>query len=382
MTCRKLCGGLCRAVLLFVMGVSLWWPSGAVNAAPEKADAAFCARLYSSKYYKPAASCYLKLAQSIPFGPKIKEADRLKKGRYLRESARNLLLLAKQESKPALAAYHRFQAVERLDQILKQKLVRKKFGRRRGRLIQVMREQAYKSIGYTPLAVSTANKKATIVVTGYKMKAQTTFKFNKSVRPGSYTIRVKYPKEQKARVKKVVVQQGKELVVPFIESPPLPALAWTGYIAGGVALIAGGVLLGVGLPILANANDCASTGGCVFVADGGDKFKICREGSTDPLCLAHFRCRIRPTPAGCDGVPTSPRNSDGKKNFDDEGWSYAIPGFIVLGVGAALIVTAIVVHVQMTQRTYLRQEKDSRTSALPGRSSRRAKVTLETTPLP
>ena len=114
-------------------------------------------------------------------------------------------------------------------------------------------------------------------------------------------------------------------------------------------------------------------------------FTTCRRGSTNPICSNFYACQDGTKSAEqCrqEGIPTNSTPTAGKKNYEERGNAYMIPGFIVLGVGAALIVTAIIVHVQSVQSTYAKQQKASRVSALPAANASGLKVTLETSSLP
>ena len=230
-----------------------------------------CVQMKKRTYFQAAADCYVREANAIKLSPSTKESLRVRKGYYMREAAKNLDKEAQKPGKSIKeAAYLREKAVLILEDVLKKKLVAIERGKRRGRITRNLASKLRKKIGYTPLAISTGNPKATVRIRGYFFKKEAKHQFNESVRPGPYTIIVRYP-GAKPKKRKIRLQAGKSLVLNFLQNPGVPAISWIGYIVGGGLFAGGGTILTLGLLNYKTDLDCNENPSCEHPKEPGVK---------------------------------------------------------------------------------------------------------------
>lgn len=310
--------------------------------AQRKSGSELCASMYSNGYYLPASKCYQKEGDAIRMHPQIPERLRIQKGIFYREAARNLELAARKEKRPAVAAYLRERAVSFLERILKQGLVRKKFGKRRGRFIRITAQKYRAKVGYASLAISTSQLQSTIQLKGYRFLHTTKGRFNKRLRPGMYTITVRFPKSAKVRVRKITLLPNTPKVVSFLHDPPLPVLASTGYIIGAVAAVGGGVMLAYGMYFLFEGRNCYASGQCKIV-------RVLRTSDEYMTCWANSGCK--------GGAIGSGSNQAGLKSFEDKGTTWAVTGGIVALVGATMLTVAIIMHMNSRRKDNIKRQR-------------------------
>jgi hypothetical protein len=315
----------------------------------------FCAELYTKKYYPAAAKCYSKLGQAIPFSSSMNESLRIRKGMFLREAARNWNLAAKEQNKVEVAAFMREKALQLLSVIIKQKLVRKRYGKRRPRLAIVMHTDTKKKIGYAPLSISTSRLDARIEIKGYKFSRTLYNKFAKQVRPGTYNIKVYYKGQAKPKIRRVVVASGVPQVVTFLPNPKLPATAWVGYIAGAAALIGGGIVLTIGLQQLIDASNCKSSTTCNMYPKSNrleEGYVICWQQTGSVLSNEECRNRL-----------VRGNKVAGFEYFQGQSVPYIIAGGATVAAGVVLFSVAIVAHVNSLNSSQQKQTKADRTAS-------------------
>ncbi|MCB9642522.1 MAG: hypothetical protein H6728_05555 [Myxococcales bacterium] len=253
---------VCWLCGLLVFGL---WSMAPVWAEVVKAsDILRCSGMIKSQGYLFAATCFRELAESLPDGKDLSEEDRRQRGYLYNEASKCMRFEAMREKRPEVAAYLREQALRWLELILKKQWLPLVRGKRRSRVYTEQIVALRTKIHYTPMAISTGVTGTQIQITGYQFRQQAMGQWNDTLRPGEYTITVRYPKEEKPREKKLTLRPGVSLVLTFQQKPPLSGLLLSGYIVGGIAVAAGGVLLGVGLARISAGNTCFSDAECVF----------------------------------------------------------------------------------------------------------------------
>ncbi|TNE46287.1 MAG: hypothetical protein EP343_24615 [Deltaproteobacteria bacterium] len=176
---------------MFWLLVGLWmcYPAGNVQAAPQYSD---CIKLFRAKQFSKAATCFEGVAQSLN-KPGLTSKQRIRKGRALRNAANLLEKAAKKTERVEVAGYWRERAVKLLQQYLDEDLHEVKYQKRGA---EAMRLKLYNAIGYTTLTLVLGQTNATFVLQGYKSKVRGTGTWSRSIRPGPYQLRVKYPSGQ------------------------------------------------------------------------------------------------------------------------------------------------------------------------------------------
>lgn len=253
--------GLIAAVALLCA-----WPASAQAASAWKR----CSQLKKEGYFLPAADCFAKVAAKIKVDEHTTERRRVRKWYLYREACKSLEKAAAKSQLKAQAAYLRERAVTILRTLLKRRWLPKIRGKRRGRNTRAMLAQFLDKIQYTPLAISTGRKDATIALKGYQFQASRQGQFNQKLRPGTYHVTVTYPKKKPKR-RKIQLSAGRSVVLTFAENPGIPVISWIGYTVGSAALVGGGVMLTMGILGNKDVYDCYEDQQCFF-ANGG----ICR----------------------------------------------------------------------------------------------------------
>lgn len=303
------------------------WVSTPVFASGSSVS--LCAAMQKQGYYQAAADCYGKEADKIPTSSAMSEQQRLLKGALLREASRNLDKQASQTKHMDHAAYLREQALLLLERIVQEELVRKVQGKRRGRLIRTMASQIRAKIQYTPLGVTTDDDKAKISIRGFRFETTAYRQFNRSLRPGTYTIYAHFPGESQPRERRVLLSPQQPVLQTFLRRPGLPPMVWVGYVVGGAALVAGVAVLAAGILHAQHTAACVADGSCKFVGT-----TICPASDTRPEC---------------QGVPT---NAFGEEKNQQYASLLAGTGGGVLAVGVGLLIAGGVIHARATQKQY------------------------------
>lgn len=223
-----------------------------------------CAQLHKDGYYQPAADCYIKVANRIEVDSETPERLRVQKGYLYREACKNLEQAAQQSQHPELSAYLRERAILLLRQVLQNKWIPKINNKRRGRVTKAMLATFLEKVQYTSLGISTGHAQSSIQITGYQYQSQNVGTFNQKLRPGRYNVTVVYP-QQKPKVRVVILQPNKPLVLTFVERSGIPAISWVGYTVGSAAILGGGILLGLGIYQGVASTNCYNDANCAFV---------------------------------------------------------------------------------------------------------------------
>jgi len=187
-----LIGGLALALLL----------------GPGAAVAASCGALFQQKQYVKAADCFVAAAASIK--DISAKAERIRKGRNLRNAAVALRTAARAEKRVEVASFHRERAVALLKQYLAQKLYESAY---RQRSTQGLLHVVQKKIGYVPLTIITNAAGSQATLTGYHFQARFSDRWSKAVRPGPYQLQVQYPGGGKAVTRQLQVRPGRARIV-------------------------------------------------------------------------------------------------------------------------------------------------------------------------
>lgn len=308
-----------RSIALWLsLSLGLCLVAHPVEAAPS------CASLFQNKKFVKAGQCFLKNANSMPPASQLSKIKRYLKGQTLRNAALAYQKAGDNEQNTEKAAYRREQAVGILRRYLKENLCQKAYLCQQAK--GVILEQLNK-IKYTPFTiVTTPGLRATIRIQGYKFKVQHTSppQWTKRVRPGRYTIEVKYENRKLIR-KEVIVVAGtprtetvltKALVRP---KPPVarkPSVVPWIILGVGVAIAgAGGGLLGFGASKVGERDSKAAN----LITSAGGK------SPTERITMA--------------GAPDT---AAAIKEIDDAHGtaSTMIPiGWALVGVGAAAVIT-------------------------------------------
>ena len=132
------------------------------------------------------------------------------------------------------------------------------------------------AIGYVPLLIQVKHPKAQVHLKGYKYERKHTGDWTGNVRPGRYVVIVKYPGQ--SPVKREVLAWGSKpkhiaflykSTAPRQRSPSVPAYAWVGYVGGGLAVVAGTVLVGFGLSTRQGIQSCWTDPQCSTITSEG-----------------------------------------------------------------------------------------------------------------
>jgi hypothetical protein len=241
-----------------------WLAVGGTSVLAARPDQQ-CIDSFRKKEFVSAADCFEKLSAKTP----LTEKD--KKGRWLRNAAVSFNNAAKAVGKStkkdtvAQAAYYRERAVLLFDRYLTQKLCRSP---RRCKSAAKLRALIERSIGYASISIVVNDKKAAYTVTGYEFLKQGTGNKPLNLRPGDYTVSVKYPGSSKLLKRSIKVYKGKGQILTFqnptrkkvVVKPPKPAppsVSWMvlGLAGGGGLLVVGGGLLIGGLVVWQWASD-------------------------------------------------------------------------------------------------------------------------------
>lgn len=235
----------------------------------------------TQKRYREAGTCYWNRAQQLGRHDKLLLAQKWKKGQLLHNAALSFVLAAEQQKRPEVSLHLLEKAVLLWRQIRTERLCQTLAHCER---LAQLESRHHQRIGYTALPIVVGSTPARISLRGYRYHKQHQGKsWSPRVRPGRYTLQVRYPqgpplvRQVKVTAHVVRVQlfsppssrprtrprkptssrpAGKPPVsratrhhktqAPAPRSSSLPVLSWLGYIGGGVTLAGGSILLGSG----------------------------------------------------------------------------------------------------------------------------------------
>lgn len=221
-----------------------------------------CKSWYQKRQYVEASRCFYSMAQSL-MKNKLSTEQRESVGIWLRNAILSLRKAAEQEKSAESAAHLREQAIHYLDEYLQKKLYDSDTQKRSA---EIQRTGLLEQVGYTQLTI-TSQPNALIQVTGFRFDTQKTGAWSQSVRPGNYTILVKYANGlTKARIIRIFPRQPQvvDMMGEATTSPPpvrritttvpppstprkVPIASWVMFGVGGATAIASAVLFGVGM---------------------------------------------------------------------------------------------------------------------------------------
>ncbi|TNE48940.1 MAG: hypothetical protein EP343_13740 [Deltaproteobacteria bacterium] len=155
-----------------------------------------CIQQYRQKRYIASSQCFAQVAENIKAqaAGNLTEKQRVRRGRALRNAANAIRRGAPKVTDVSQRAYLYEQGALYLKQYLAEKLYETNY-LKKSALYQ--RRELESKVGRTTLSVVAGAPKAQIRVQGYKLDYTAKAKWNRSVRPGFYTITVTYPWESK-----------------------------------------------------------------------------------------------------------------------------------------------------------------------------------------
>ncbi|MCB9640693.1 MAG: hypothetical protein H6728_13785 [Myxococcales bacterium] len=243
-----------RSVGVFCVGLCVMVGVLALSSGAVWASAAACSKMIKAKEYLKAASCYEQAAQQVDQDPAQKSFAVLLKERYFRYSALAFQRAAEATQK-AEKAYYLERSVEQLGITIRERYCR---AARRCRQNQLLADKLKAQIRYGTLVISSKDPKASITVKGFQYLQVQQKDFTKQVRPGTYTVTVKFPK-QAEKQSTVQVGPGEQVLLDvspvtqkmqvkrLYTSRRVPPLILASYIVGGVLILGGGAMGGYGL---------------------------------------------------------------------------------------------------------------------------------------
>lgn len=234
-----------------------------------------CVGFYHKQEYVRAAQCFRSLALAMGASPKLAKRQRLQKGRYMRNAALAYQRAAKMQVAMRDKKLLQDKAYQLYEHILKHNLCDSKLRCQRA---HKQKGLLYKAIGYVPLQIKTGGFKASVQIQGYQFRKKSLGDWVGRVRPGTYIITVRVP--NRPLVRKTIAAQGPNgEPIRYIYKPPqkppkstkLPTYSWVGYIGGGAAILAGSVVLAVGLGSRQSAYSCWTTPQCSTITGEDQK---------------------------------------------------------------------------------------------------------------
>lgn len=256
---------VCFLVMFLTGGVGPW--SGKL-LAPRQAFAsgeAICARWFRQKRYEQSARCFVQLVAALK--GKRSDTQRFQAGLWLRNAAVALRRAAKLEKRSEHGAYLRERALRLLERYLRGSLYSTPTQKR---IVENMKSGLESKIAYTDLTVLSGRMEATIRILGYRYKGDGKGSVTKRLRPGRYTVLVRYPKMPET-ARTVTLPPGQPQVLRF--APPkkrvslvrerkVPkvkrkrsGLPWILVGVGAAAAVGGGALVLVGVVVTQGERD-------------------------------------------------------------------------------------------------------------------------------
>lgn len=205
-TAIKLCLWGCLSGLLFI--------------CPAYAQTPTCSDLYRQKKFLPAGKCFERKANAMGESKQLSKIQRYLKGQSLRNAALSYRKAGQAEQNAEKAVYRYEQALLILQRYLKENLCQKQYLCRlaKGESLELLNQ-----IKYVQLSIVTSpNKRAIVRIQGFKYKIQhfSPPQWNKRIRPGRYTVRVKY-EGQKVIVREIIATPGKALTIALLAPTPV-----------------------------------------------------------------------------------------------------------------------------------------------------------------